>query len=210
MILWIEAFAGGQYADDFAQEDVEAVALSRTDGDDFGKLELFGQRFNQGQQEIFRDQIDFGKDEKDGAIEAANQAEEKLFFAGPAGRPMLVRAGGITGSFELDAARGVDENQHQVARLEGFVDFLQHAAVKLRGGLVDARCIDENDLRGGMHAFAHGDFDHARNAIARGLRLGRNDRNLFAGEGVEQRAFAGVGPTEDGNKYRFQGSIAPD
>ena len=45
---------------------------------------------------------------------------------------------------------------------------------------------------------------HARDAIARGLRLGRDNGDLLAGERVQQRAFAGVGPAENGDKSRFQ------
>ncbi len=51
-----------------------------------------------------------------------------------------------------------------------------------------------------MNAFSRRDFDHAGNAIARGLRLGGDDGDLFAGESVEQRALAGVGPAEDGDE----------
>jgi RimJ/RimL family protein N-acetyltransferase len=47
-------------------------------------------------------------------------------------------------------------------------------------------------------------FHHAHDAVARGLRLGSYDGYLFAGEGVEQRAFADVGPAEYGYESGFQ------
>jgi hypothetical protein len=36
------------------------------------------------------------------------------------------------------------------------------------------------------------------------LRLGGDNGYLFAGEGVEERAFADVGPAENGDKSGFQ------
>ena len=106
--------------------------------------------------------------------------------------------------FQLHAASGVHEHEHHVAGFKGFVDLLQHAAVELRAGLVDAGRIDKDDLRGGICAFVRGDLDHAHDAIARGLRLGGDDGHLFAGEGVEERAFADVGPAENGDESGFQ------
>jgi hypothetical protein len=51
-----------------------------------------------------------------------------------------------------------------------------------------------------MHAFTRWDLDHPRDAVAGGLRLGGDNGYLFAGEDVEKRAFAGVGPAENGDK----------
>jgi hypothetical protein len=80
------------------------------------------------------------------------------------------------------------------------VNFLEHAAVELGGGLVDTGRIDEDDLRAWMAAFARGQFDDAGDAIARGLRLGRDDGDLFAGQRVEQRALPYIGTAENGNE----------
>src|ERR1035437_1989272 len=89
-------------------------------------------------------------------------------------------------------------------RFEGLVNLLQHAAVKLRAGLVDAGRINKNDLRGRVCTLVGRDLDYAHDATARGLRLGGDDGHLFAGEGVKERAFADGGPAENGNKSRFQ------
>ena len=59
--------------------------------------------------------------------------------------PVSVETGSLS---ELDAARGVHQHQDKVAGFEGLVDLLQHAAVELRAGLVDAGRVDEDDLRG--------------------------------------------------------------
>ena len=53
---------------------------------------------------------------------------------------------------------------------------------------------------GRVHALARGNLDHSGDAVAGGLRLGGDDGHLFADEGVEQRAFAHVGPAENGDK----------
>ncbi len=100
----------------------------------------------------------------------------------------------------MNAAGCVHQHEHNIARLESFVDLLQHAAVELRTGLVDARGVDKDDLRGGICVLVRGHLDHAHDAIARGLRLGGDNGHLFAGEGVEQRAFADVGPAENGDE----------
>ena len=112
--------------------------------------------------------------------------------------------GGLRNFFQLNAAGGVHQHQNDIAGFDRLVHLLQHAPVELRTGLVHAGRIDEDDLRGGMHTFARGDFDHAGNAVARGLRLGRNNGDLFAGEGVEQGAFAGVRSAENCDKSGFQ------
>lgn len=69
---------------------------------------------------------------------------------------------------------------------------------------MDTRCVNKDDLRGGVMAFFSGDFKDARDAIARGLSLGRDNGYLLADERVEERAFAGVGAAENGYETRFQ------
>ena len=51
-----------------------------------------------------------------------------------------------------------------------------------------------------MHSFARRHLHHAGDAVARGLRLGRDNGHFLARERVQQRAFAGIGPAENGNK----------
>ena len=216
LVFGVVALARGQGGDDFADEDVEAVALAGADGNDLGKVELAGERVDERKELILLHQIDFGEDEEDGAVELADEAEEELVFAGPVGASALgggdscisasaesgFSAAGTAGaaSSKLNAAGGVHQHQHKVAGFESFVDLLQHAAVELRAGLVDAGSIDKDDLRGGICVFARGNLDHAHDAVARGLRLGGDNGYLFAGEGVEERAFADVGPAENGDK----------
>ena len=99
----------------------------------------------------------------------------------------------------------VDDEEDGVAGFEGVVDFLHHAAVELRVGLVHAGGVDQDDLGGGVAGLALGflfqrDFEHAVDAGARGLRFVRDDGELLAEQGVEQRGFAGVGAADDGDE----------
>jgi hypothetical protein len=85
----------------------------------------------------------------------------------------------------LDPACRVHQQQHQVAGLQRLVDFLQHAPVQVRSGLVNAGRIHKDDLRRRMLALARRNLDHPLDAIAGGLRLGGDNGHLFAGEGVQ-------------------------
>src|ERR1039458_4752093 len=216
---------------------IEAVALAGAHRNDLGKVELAGERVDEREQMVLLHEVDLGEDEKDRAIELADEAEEELVFAGPVGTSAVRRfrdlgclglqsgcprslvwdlrfrttirfrrsnRGRRPRRFQLHSPRSIHQNKHHVARFEGLVNLLQHAAVKLRAGLVDTGRIYKNDLRGRVCTLVGRDLDHAHDAIARGLRLGGDDGPLFGGKGVEERAFADVGPAENGNKSRFQ------
>ena len=60
-------------------------------------------------------------------------------------------------------------------------------------GRVNARRVDEDDLRGLAG-------ENAQDAIARGLRLGRDDGNLLAQQRVQQRGLAHVRLADNGDK----------
>ena len=86
---------------------------------------------------------------------------------------------GLAGSIQLEPARRVNKHQHEIARFQGLMHLLQHAAVKLRGGLVHAGRVDKDDLCRGMNAFARGHLNYAGDAVTRGLGLGGDDGDLF-------------------------------
>jgi hypothetical protein len=79
------------------------------------------------------------------------------------------------------------------------MDFLHHLAIEAAIRLVDARRIDEYDLSCGTAALRL-DVDHALDAGARGLRLFRDDGDLFPHQGIEQRALARVWTADDGDE----------
>ena len=220
LILGKVALAGREDIDDFAQQHVETIAFARADGDHLREIVVARERLNERQKLAFADEIDFGEHQKDGAVELADEREEEFVFVGLGSRllPLMTaygqsllglpglgnETGAPAGRPELDAARGVHQHKDEIARFQSLVDLLQHAAAKLRAGLVHAGRIDENDLRGRMPALSCGDFNDAGDAVARGLRLGRDNGHLFAGEGVEQGAFAHVWAAENGDKSGFQ------
>src|SRR5256885_15194642 len=58
---------------------------------------------------------------------------------------------------------------------------------------LEARCIDEDELRRGTRA-------NARDAVARGLRLARGDADLLAHQRIHQRGLAHIGLADDGDQ----------
>src|SRR6478752_4176613 len=92
--------------------------------------------------------------------------------------------------------RGVNQQQDEVARFKGCVNFLHHFAVEAAIRLVDAGRIDKNNLASGALPFWL-DVENALDVHARGLRLFRDDGDFFADQRVEQRAFTGIGTADD-------------
>src|ERR1700680_1714322 len=62
-----------------------------------------------------------------------------------------------------------------------------------------AGSVDEHDL-GPVLAFILRNVNNALNAVARVLRVGRNDRQLFAHERIEQGGLARVRAAENANE----------
>src|SRR6478735_12234108 len=98
-----------------------------------------------------------------------------------------------------EAVSGVNQQQDEIARLQRGVNFLHHFAVETAIRLVHARRIDEDDLTSRALAFCL-NVENALDVHARGLRLFRDDGDLFADERVEQSALTGVGSADDGNE----------
>ena len=218
LVLGVVALANGQRLDDLANKEVQTVALAGAHRNNLCKAEVPGQRVDQRQQMVLGDEIDLGEQQKDRAVELADQAEEELVLAGPVGalafggfwtprsqsRDLGHPGGRFRSCFQLHSPRRIHQYQHHIAGFQCFVDLLQHPPVEVRAGLVDAGSIDKDDLRRRMHALARRNLDHPGDAIAGSLRLGGDDGDLFAGQGVEQCAFTGVRPAENGDKSRFQ------
>ncbi len=61
----------------------------------------------------------------------------------------------------------------------------------------------------GCTPFSRRHLHHPDDAIARRLRLGRDNSHLLARKGVQQRAFAHIGPAQNCNESRFQTSRSP-
>ena len=99
-----------------------------------------------------------------------------------------------------DAAFGIDDQGHDVGVLGALPGGGDHGALEpALGDAEDARRVDQHDLRAAaiLRKIGHGDADHAH---ARGLHLGRHDRDLRADQRVDQRRLAGVGRADDGGE----------
>ena len=67
-----------------------------------------------------------------------------------------------------------------------------------------AGSVDQHDLSA-LAPLLLGDIDDAKDAIARSLRLGRNDRQLLADQRIEQRALASIGTAKDADESGVKG-----
>ena len=90
------------------------------------------------------------------------------------------------------------------------MDLLHHSAVKLTAWLVDAGCVDHDDLRGRLRLARFApqlcrNFKHAQDACARGLRFVRYDCELFAQQCIQQCGLAGIRPADDRDESRAKG-----
>ena len=68
---------------------------------------------------------------------------------------------------------------------------------------MDAGSVDEDDLASAF-SLPFRDVDNALDPAARGLRLGRNDREFLAHKRIEQRGLARIGPPENANETGFK------
>src|SRR5690606_29249433 len=79
---------------------------------------------------------------------------------------------------------------------------IHHAPVHPVHRLVDTGRVDEHDLTGRHVA-------HTDNPVPGGLRLVGDDGQLLAGESVEQRRLAGVGPAHERDEPGLHSSSRP-
>ena len=99
-----------------------------------------------------------------------------------------------------DAALGIDHQRHHVGVVGALPGGGDHGALEpALGDAEDARRVDQHDLRRGRPSrqVGHGDADHPH---ARGLHLARDDGDLGADQGVDQRRLAGIGRADDGDE----------
>lgn len=97
------------------------------------------------------------------------------------------------------------DHQDRIDALDHPHRLAHHEAIELRARHVHARRVHEDDLAGGWPGHAarivqgcgRGAVPHAHDAVARGLRLGRHDGELFAHDGVEESGLAHIGPSQN-------------
>src|SRR5208337_3848251 len=176
----------GQSLEDARQQFIEALLLQGGDGDDLleimQSLELRDQR---EQLALVGEEINFVEQQEDRSAGLSCQVEDEIVVA----IPLFL---------------GVDNHQNQFAAFQRLAHLGHHFASERRTGLVNSRRVDEHDLPG-LAAFLLGDVDDSENAVARGLRLGRNNGQLLADQRVQQCAFARVRAAENADESGVKG-----
>ena len=161
-------------------DEIEAAGAGEGgDGKNFGKLEFFIVALDKGQEQVFGDAVHFVQQKIDGAVEALNPLD-----------------GEAVAGTEVD--RRVDDEAEDVDTFEGVLELVHHHAAENVFGLVDAGRVNQDDL--GVFA-----IEDALNAIAGGLRLGRDDGDFLADESIDEGGFARVGATDDCDEAGFEG-----
>ena len=84
----------------------------------------------------------------------------------------------------------ISDQRENIDAFERVLELVHHLAAEDVLGLVDSGSIDENDLR--IVA-----IQNSLNAIAGGLRLGRNDCDFASNESIDERRFPGVRTADD-------------
>src|SRR5258708_3449946 len=170
----------GQGTHDLVQQDVKSFAFGRGYRNDLFEIVELAVLLHQGKQLVFGNPV--------------NLVEQQI--RGSGGLLHQIKHLAIAGA---EALRRVHNDEHKVSPFERLVDLLHHSAIQAAIWPVDARSVNEDDLSCRPSALGF-DIDHALNAVARGLWLGRDDGYLFADQRIEQRALARVRAADDGNK----------
>src|SRR5580658_2752923 len=186
------AWAVGQRLQHAGHQLIETFLFERRDGDDLLELmqglELRDQR---EQLTLVGEQINFVEQQENRRVRFFRQVEDEAVIS----VPLLL---------------GIDNHENQFATFERLAYLGHHLASERRTGAVNSGRVDENDLSG-LASFqlrlllGRIDIDDAKNAVARGLRLGRNDGQLLADQRIQQRALARIGAAEDANESGVKG-----
>ena len=99
----------------------------------------------------------------------------------PGGDPLIAGA---------ERHRRVDDEAHDIDVFSGLERSCVDPLAECSHGLVQTRCVDEDELRIRQ-------VDDAAHALTGGLRLVADDAHLLAAHGVEQRALADVGSADE-------------
>src|ERR1700722_8735944 len=86
----------------------------------------------------------------------------------------------------IQFAGRVHDQQDEIAAFQSLPHFDHHLAAERTIRLVDARSIDQDNLRR-IVTFALRQVEDALDSVASGLRFWRDDGELFAHESIEQR-----------------------
>ena len=167
-----------QILQDLFQQQVQVVPLQGGNGDNFGKLELFGIEIHEGKQPGLGEQVDLVEQEQCRQAALPDQFQNKA----------------VTGTI---SGGDVHHGQQQIDALQGIVDGPHHSPVQLIPGLVNSRSIGKDDL-----SFRLG--VNAQNFVPGCLGLVRDDGHLLPQQVVEQGGFSGIGTADQGDESRLE------
>ena len=171
----------GEMGDETVEQQRQAVAGERGDGDDSGEVALAGERVNERKESGLGNEVNLvGKQE-------ARAAETAGVFEGSA----------VVGA---ERHAGIEQDGEDIDAVESHFDFFHHLAAERGVGLVQAGRVDEYDLSVGA-------VDDALDAIAGGLRMARDDGDFAADELIDERGLAAVGATEKGDEAGLEGHV---
>src|SRR5436305_9666273 len=97
--------------------------------------------------------------------------------------------------------------ENEVAALHSIADISHHFPSQRTVRGMHSWGVNEDNLSCRSSLF-FGNMHDPKNAIARGLRFGTDNRQLLADEFVQQSGFAGVGTAEDANESGAKGHVA--
>jgi len=171
----------GEMGDETVEQQGQAVAGERGDGDDSGEVALAGERVNERKESGLGDEVDFIGEKETWAAETAGVFE---------------------GSTVIGAERlaCVEQNREDVDAVQRHFHFFHHLAAERGVGLVQAGRVDEYDLSVGA-------VDDALDAVAGGLRVSRDDGHFAADELIDERGLAAVGAAEKSDEAGFEGHV---
>ena len=171
LVLGVVGRSLRQALQDLVQQQVGLAAVQGRNGNGLGKVEPLLPLVQQG--------LHFGRPGQIGFVE--HQENGHLQFA------QLLQDGVVLGI----GLRYVGHEQHQVGILKSAVHKAVHHLLHLIGRRLDvAGGVRKDDLE----FFA---AQQADDAVARSLRLGRDDAHPLAHQGVHQGGFAHIGPADD-------------
>ena len=178
-VLGIQQRAFGQRLGQGVQQVVQAIAVGRADHEGLLEFRDLVQFRGQRQQPLHRDEVGLVQHQPGAAL-------------------LLGQAGGDRAHRVVGAGLGVDQQQGQVGVRCTGPGGRDHRAVQPAARAEDAGRIDQQDL--GLAAAAVGAHQDAEHAEPRGLGLRADDRQLGAGQPVQQGGLPGVRRADDGGE----------
>ena len=181
LVRRIEPRTFGNVSDAIRHQIVDAIALQRGDHEHAIEDARRVQRLDERQQGIALQRIDLVEHENGAAPGALQTFDDAI---------------GVLAGQSATVGRklfGIDRKQHDIGIGSAAPCGLDHRAVEPAPRREDAGRVDEDELR----VSAHRDAAHRH---ARGLHLLRDDGDLLADGGVDERGLAGIRGAQDGNE----------